>query len=168
MAVLSPFLFLFALGSVSIDPRPSGFSWNTLPVHWFSSNSTSQLSAAAAERIASRHSLVIINGQSHAYHADPGGRGSENKMIIAGKVIKEAAGRLGIPNPSVLAYFNSIVVGSELAIVVGIEQDCCCQYVNSIERVYCFQGYFPAHPPLTTLFLTVFSSCTCKIGLDSL
>ena len=124
MAIL-PFLFLSALGSVSIDPKPPGFSWNTIPVHWFSSNSTSQLSAAAAERIASRHSLVIINGQSHAYHADPRGRGSENKMIVAGKVIKEAAGRLGILAPSVLAYFNSIVVRIKFGNRGGIEQDGC-------------------------------------------
>ena len=33
------------------------------PVHWFSANSTAQLSAVAANRIVSRHSLAIINGQ---------------------------------------------------------------------------------------------------------
>jgi hypothetical protein len=50
---------------------PPGFSWETLPVHWFSANATSQLSAAMATQIASRHSLAIINGQSHAYWATP-------------------------------------------------------------------------------------------------
>lgn len=61
--------------------RIPGFSWETLPVHWFSSNATSQLSAEAAERIASRHSLAIINGQSHAYWEAPSGRGAEGKMM---------------------------------------------------------------------------------------
>ena len=95
--------------SATVSPMPPGFSWDTLPVHWFSSNATHQLGAQAAQRIARRHSLVIINGQSHAYFAKPSGRGSEAKMVEAGRRIKKAASELGIVEPSVLAYFNSIV-----------------------------------------------------------
>jgi hypothetical protein len=88
---------------------PAGFSWDTLPVHWFSANATSQLSEEAAVRIASRHSLVIFNGQSHAYQADPFGKNSEGKMVAGGEMIRAAADKLAIPRPSVLAYFNSVV-----------------------------------------------------------
>jgi hypothetical protein len=88
---------------------PPGFSWDTLPVHWFSANATSQLSPTAAARIATRHSLVIFNGQSHAYQAPPFGKNSEGKMIAGGEMIRAAADKLGIPRPSVLAYFNSVV-----------------------------------------------------------
>lgn len=91
------------------SPMPAGYSWATLPVHWFSANATSQLSPEAAARIAARHSLVIFNGQSHAYQAAPFGKNSEGKMIAGGKMIRAAADKLGIPRPSVLAYFNSIV-----------------------------------------------------------
>ena len=78
----------WCLLAATVAPMPAGFSWDTLPVHWFSSNATHQLSEAAAKRIAQRHSLVIINGQSHAYHATPAGRGSEGKMVEAGPLIK--------------------------------------------------------------------------------
>ncbi len=91
------------------SPLPRGFSWDTLPVHWFSANASSQLSAEAAARIASRHSLVIFNGQSHAYQAAPFGKNSEGKMIAGGEMIRTAADKLAIPRPSVVAYFNSVV-----------------------------------------------------------
>lgn len=90
-------------------PLPRGFSWDTLPVHWFSANASSQLSADAAARIASRHSLVIFNGQSHAYQAAPFGKNSEGKMVAGGEMIRAAADKMGIPRPSVVAYFNSVV-----------------------------------------------------------
>jgi hypothetical protein len=110
-------LLLHCLGSGFVLPTadaaaaviPPGYSWDTLPVHWFSANATGQLDAAAAARIAARHSLVIFNGQSHAYQAPPCGKGSEGKMIEGGRLIRQAADRLGIPHPAVLAYFNSVV-----------------------------------------------------------
>jgi alpha-galactosidase len=89
--------------------RPAGFSWERLPVHWFSGNSTDQLSAAAAHRIASRHSLAIINGQGHAYWQAPVGAGAEGKMIEAGRMLKRASAKLGRPAVAVLAYFNSVL-----------------------------------------------------------
>ena len=78
-------LLLHCLGSGFVLPTadavaavmPPGYSWDTLPVHWFSANATGQLDAAAAARIAARHSLVIFNGQSHAYQAPPYGKGSD-------------------------------------------------------------------------------------------
>jgi hypothetical protein len=89
---------------------PPGYSWETLPVHWFSSNSTSQLSPDAATRIASRHSLAIINGQGHAYFEAPIGQGAEVKMVAAARRLKWASHRMGSAHPiSVLAYFNSIL-----------------------------------------------------------
>eukprot|EP01051_Picozoa_sp_SAG22_P012871 SAG22_NODE_1379_length_4547_cov_8.497752_5_plen_596_part_00 len=88
---------------------PPGFSWETLPVHWFSANATSQLSPEAAARIAARHSLVIFNGQSHAYQAAPYGKHAEAKMVAGGELVRAAADRLGIRRPSLLAYFNSVV-----------------------------------------------------------
>jgi hypothetical protein len=100
---------LLALAAGSSATMPPGFGWGTLPTHWFSANVSSQISAEAAERIAARHSLVIFNGQSHAYKAAPFGKGSEGKMVEGGRMIRAAAGRLGIPSPSVLAYFNSVV-----------------------------------------------------------
>ena len=88
-------LLALAAGSSATAPMPPGFGWGTLPTHWFSANVSSQISAEAAERIAARHSLVIFNGQSHAYKAAPFGKGSEGKMIEGGRMIRAAAGRLG-------------------------------------------------------------------------
>ena len=89
---------------------PPGYSWATLPVHWFSSNSTSQLSPDAATRIASRHSLAIISGQGHAYFEAPIGQGAEGKMVAAARRLKWASHRMGSTHPiSVLAYFNSVL-----------------------------------------------------------
>ena len=88
---------------------PLGWSWDTLPVHWFSGNVTSQLSDAAAEQIASRHSLAIINGQGHAYFAGALGAHAEEKMAEAGQLLKAASARLGRPEISVLSYFNSML-----------------------------------------------------------
>ena len=88
---------------------PAGFSWDTLPMHWFSSNATSQLSTADATHIASRHSLAIISGQSHAYWAFPAETGAEAKMVEAGRLLKAASAALGRPPIAVLAYFNSVL-----------------------------------------------------------
>ena len=88
---------------------PPGFSWDTLPVHWFSANATHQLSQSAAQRIAARHSLAIINGQGHAYWQPPVGSGAEGKMIEAGRILKQASADWGRPSIAVLAYFNSVL-----------------------------------------------------------
>jgi hypothetical protein len=96
-------------GSAAAGPGPPGFSWDTIPVHWFSANATSQLSPAAAARIASQHSLAIINGQSHAYWAPPAETGAEGKMAEAGRLLKQASASLGRPPIAVLAYFNSVL-----------------------------------------------------------
>ena len=90
-------------------PKPPGWSWDTLPVHWFSANSTSQLGEEMADQIVSRHSLAIINGQGHAYWAQPAQTGVEDKMIEAGKILKQASQRQGLPEITVLAYFNSVI-----------------------------------------------------------
>jgi hypothetical protein len=102
-------LKLFLLVTATASTPPPGFSWDTLPVHWFSANATSQLSAATATQIASRHSLAIINGQGHAYWQAPVGEGAENKMVEAGRILKEASARLNQPPITVLAYFNSVL-----------------------------------------------------------
>lgn len=94
---------------IGASTMPAGFSWDTLPVHWFSGNATSQLSTEAATRIASRHSLAIINGQSHAYWAAPAETGAEEKMAEAGRLLKVASATLNRPPIAVLAYFNSVL-----------------------------------------------------------
>jgi hypothetical protein len=96
-------------GLVCTAAAPAGFSWDTLPVHWFSGNATSQLPTAEATRIASRHSLAIVNGQSHAYWAPPAETGAEAKMVEAGRLLKTASASLGRPPIAVLAYFNSVL-----------------------------------------------------------
>jgi hypothetical protein len=98
-----------SVGSAPSASTPAGFSWETLPVHWFSANATAQLSDTVATQIAARHSLAIINGQGHAYWADPVGAGAEDKMIEAGRVLYRASQRLGRPRIAVLAYFNSVL-----------------------------------------------------------
>eukprot|EP00040_Diaphanoeca_grandis_P003027 m.23479 g.23479 ORF g.23479 m.23479 type:complete len:392 (-) comp14223_c0_seq1:100-1275(-) len=89
--------------------KPLGFSWDTLPVHWFSANATAQLSEVAAMNIAGRHSLAILNGQAHAYYASPIGAGAERKMLEASRLLKQASKNLGRPPIAVLAYFNSVL-----------------------------------------------------------
>lgn len=111
--LLHPPLLLLGLvctaASAAAAPPAAGFSWDTLPVHWFSSKATSQLSTAEATHIASRHSLAIISGQSHAYWAPPAETGAEAKMVEAGRLLKTASATLGRPPIAVLAYFNSVL-----------------------------------------------------------
>jgi hypothetical protein len=93
----------------TVSTLPPAFSWETLPVHWFSANATSQLSAATADQIASRHSLAIINGQGHAYWANPVRTGAKAKVVEAGRRLKLASRRRSGQPTSVLAYFNSVL-----------------------------------------------------------
>ena len=92
------------VGSLAALPR---FSWDTLPLYWYSANTSGPFSAEAAAYAAS-FPVAVPNGNHERRLSLPTGAEELAKLLQAAKQLKTHN-----PNVSVLLYMNSMIDWSQ-------------------------------------------------------